>query len=97
MTEAAATDGVGRRRRRWQWVVAGALVVVCAFAAALSFLFVPNWRPPLRDGERFGVDVSAHQDDIDWGAVASDKVDFAYIKASEGGDFTDDRFEAQHR
>jgi lysozyme len=56
------------------------------------FVFVPNWRPPLRDGERYGLDVSAHQGEIDWRRVASDNVEFAYIKASEGGRFTDARF-----
>lgn len=61
-------------------------------AAALWFLWVPNWRPPLRKGERYGIDVSAHQGVIDWDRVARDGVSFAYIKATEGGDFVDDRF-----
>jgi lysozyme len=38
------------------------------------------------------VDVSSHQGAIDWGQVAGDDIDFAYIKASEGGDFVDQRF-----
>lgn len=37
-----------------------------------------------------GVDVSHHQGRVDWDAV---DVDFAYLKATEGGDFTDTRFE----
>ena len=45
-----------------------------------------------RDGERYGVDVSAHQGEIDWRRVAADDIRFAYIKASEGGDFTDPGF-----
>lgn len=77
------------RRRRWPWIVGGVVVLLAALAAAFWFLFVPNWRPPLRDGERHGVDVSNHQGDIDWRAVAHDDVRFAYIKATEGGDFTD--------
>jgi lysozyme len=39
-----------------------------------------------------GVDVSNHQGAIDWRALAKDNVHFAYIKASEGGDFVDARF-----
>jgi lysozyme len=39
-----------------------------------------------------GVDVSNHQGDIDWAALARTDVSFAYIKASEGGDFRDRRF-----
>ena len=65
--------------------------------AGFWFLFVPNWRPPLHDGERYGIDVSNHQGEIDWQAVADDDIDFAYIKASEGGDFTDARFAANWR
>ena len=40
-----------------------------------------------------GVDVSNHQDDIDWPALAGSNVAFAYIKATEGGDFRDKRFQ----
>lgn len=39
-----------------------------------------------------GVDVSWHQGAIDWRALAADDVAFAYIKASEGGDYVDPRF-----
>jgi lysozyme len=61
-------------------------------AAVWWFWWVPTWRPPLRDGERYGVDVSAHQGDIDWQAVADDGMAFAYVKATEGRDFVDARF-----
>jgi lysozyme len=57
------------------------------------FWWVPNWRPSLEEGETYGVDVSAHQGNIDWEAVAHDDIEFAYIKATEGGDFVDERFE----
>ena len=50
-------------------------------------------RPKLRRGlERYGVDVSAHQEESDWSSVAGDDIDFAYIKATEGGDSTDHYF-----
>lgn len=39
-----------------------------------------------------GIDVSKYQGDVDWQAVASSGVRFAYIKATEGGDFLDDKF-----
>ncbi|MEZ5167589.1 MAG: GH25 family lysozyme [Acidimicrobiales bacterium] len=45
------------------------------------------------DRERYGVDVSSHQGPIDWAAVARDNIDFAYLKATEGGDFVDEQFE----
>jgi lysozyme len=41
-----------------------------------------------------GVDVSNHQGEIDWPTLARTDIAFAYIKATEGGDFRDRRFEA---
>jgi lysozyme len=41
-----------------------------------------------------GVDVSNHQGDIDWPTLARTDVAFAYVKATEGGDFRDRRFQA---
>src|SRR5262245_31016447 len=40
-----------------------------------------------------GVDISNHQGDVDWQALAASNVAFAYIKATEGGDFKDKRFQ----
>lgn len=39
-----------------------------------------------------GIDVSHHQGNINWSGVRSDGVIFAYIKATEGGDFVDSEF-----
>ena len=41
-----------------------------------------------------GIDVSKFQGDIDWNKVADGGVKFAWIKASEGGDHADERFQA---
>jgi lysozyme len=41
-----------------------------------------------------GIDVSKFQGDIDWNAVANSGVKFAWIKATEGGDRADERFQA---
>src|SRR5699024_10716888 len=43
--------------------------------------------------EVMGIDVSSHQRDIDWQQVAADGYSFAYVKATEGSNFTDDRFQ----
>ena len=40
-----------------------------------------------------GIDVSHHQGRIDWTAVKRDGIRFAFIKATEGGDWTDPRFQ----
>lgn len=69
-----------------------ALVTILAGLVAWWTYWVPNWRPSLNDGERLGIDVSSHQGSIDWPQVARDGIEFAYVKATEGRDFTDERF-----
>ncbi|HEX2294006.1 MAG TPA: GH25 family lysozyme [Actinomycetota bacterium] len=73
-------------------VVVGAAGAVAAAAATWWLWWVPAWRPPLQEGERYGIDVSSHQGRVDWARVAADGIEFAYLKASEGGDFVDERF-----
>lgn len=69
-------------------VIAGASALLAALAAALG-----GWWTPWASRYVQGVDVSWHQDAIDWRALAADDVAFAYIKATEGGDHVDPRFE----
>lgn len=76
-----------RLRRARGIGLAGALV------AALAALATGVWSPWAR-GLAEGVDVSRHQGVIDWRALAGDGVRFAYIKATEGGDYVDPRFAA---
>lgn len=40
-----------------------------------------------------GIDVSHHQGEIDWKKLKEEKVQFAYIKATEGSGHVDDQFE----
>jgi lysozyme len=68
------------------------VVVVAGLGSWLWFRWLPHHRPDLRAGERYGIDVSHHQGRIDWQAVARDDIDFAYLKASEGGDDVDEEF-----
>ncbi len=39
-----------------------------------------------------GVDVSHYQGDIDWEVLSGEGIDFAFIKATEGSSFVDDKF-----
>jgi lysozyme len=88
----AEPDEVIRRRRRWPVVVAAVLVAGVAIGWWLWIRWLPGYRPGLEAGERYGIDVSSHQGEVDWERVAGDDIDFAYIKATEGGDFVDERF-----
>jgi lysozyme len=67
--------------------------------AALVAAFAVNagwWTPYPRAARRYetwGIDVSHHQGAIDWPRVATTpRLRFAYVKATEGGDFVDHAF-----
>jgi lysozyme len=82
-------------RIRHRLVVALAVVAALMLAAgALWEFWLPSYRPSLRPGEVYGVDVSNYQGRIDWQQVARDQVSFAYIKATEGARFVDAAFSA---
>jgi lysozyme len=67
--------------------------MIAVTAAGGLYLCFREYKP---DRTRFpvrGIDVSHHQGAIDWAAVASDDIAFAYLKASEGGDHRDREFQ----
>jgi len=78
--------------RRWLIGLGIVLVVSGLVVGTGWFVVLPRWRPPMRRGERLGVDVASHQGAIDWASVADDRISFAYIKATEGRDFVDPTF-----
>ncbi len=76
------------------------LAVISILALSASVLALLLWNGvilinnPSRDEYPVrGVDVSAYQGEIDWSVLASQDIDFAFIKATEGSSFTDKRFE----
>ena len=83
----------GDRRRRWPFVVGVVVLGLVVVGAWGWYGWLPKYRPDLREGESYGVDVSSHQGSIDWDRVAADDIEFAYVKATEGGDFVDARFD----
>jgi len=88
--------------RKRPWLAAGAALAAVTSAAAIAGLAIETgWTWNVPDPVRFpvwGVDVSHHQGAIDWGAVASEaRIRFAYVKATEGADFTDHEFERNWR
>jgi lysozyme len=87
---------VARGRRGRRWLVAGAATLVVAVVGAVvgRYVWLPTYRPGIHSGERYGIDVSNYQGQIDWNAVRRDGIRFAYMKATEGGDFTDAHFAA---
>lgn len=71
-----------------------ALIVLAVIGAigASGWQYALGWAPSREAFPVQGVDVSHHQGPIDWAKAAADGVNFAYIKASEGGDLRDPRF-----
>jgi lysozyme len=77
-----------RLRKGWPTLV-GIVVAAVATIVALGYWFYdPGWRYEIR-----GVDVSHDQGEIDWLLLANDRTDFAYIRATDGVDGIDPRFD----
>lgn len=74
------------------------IVFVVSFVLLVAFVALIR-----RDGPNpklypvTGIDVSHHQGEIEWEAVAASGVEFVFIKATEGSDFSDPRFEFNWR
>ncbi len=65
------------------------LIIACVCFLVLVYFKVIKLNHP---GGIKGADISAYQGDIEWD-VLSKKLDFVYIKATEGSSFTDEKFE----
>lgn len=83
-------------------LTAKAKIIICAISAivlaAAAFLLIYNGiiilNSPSKDEYPVrGVDVSHYQGAIDWDLLTSHDIDFAFIKATEGAKYVDDRFE----
>lgn len=79
-----------------------AVAVLCAGIMAIGLtlflliyegILIPN-RPSRKTYPVRGVDVSSYQGEIDWTLLASQDIEFAFVKATEGATYTDRCFEA---
>jgi lysozyme len=68
---------------------AGLAIVLTLVLATSLWLFARGWHPSDSEFPTQGIDVSHHQGRIQWPLLKAQGVDFAYIKASEGGDLRD--------
>jgi lysozyme len=76
--------------------VARGVAVLLGLAAAVYFYYT-HYQPDAASYPVHGIDVSHHQGDIDWPKVARASVHFVYIKATEGADFRDKKFQDNWR
>ena len=70
--------------------------IVCILAIGTSLLYKGHIRFNYPSFENFpiqGIDVSHHQGEIDWSEVKQQSIRFAFIKATEGGNFKDKKFQ----
>jgi len=74
-----------------RFLVYGSLALALCLGAGIVYYM--TWEPDRKRYPIRGIDVSHHNGNIDWQAVAASDVAFAYIKASEGGDFIDPAFD----
>ncbi|MGH8794046.1 MAG: GH25 family lysozyme [Stackebrandtia sp.] len=75
------------------------LSIVAAFAVAAGLAIWASASAsadPATEANPEGIDVSHYQGGIDWGAVRGSGIEFAWIKATEGTSFIDDRFAANY-
>ena len=76
-------------RRIWLFLFGAALL---AGGLLALWAWSGQWHPSDRAFPTQGIDVSHHQGAIDWARLPAQGVDFAYIKATEGGNHRDSRF-----
>jgi lysozyme len=84
-------------RRLVQYGLFAALAAIlagCGSSSGVAPVEFDADMPKPRDYPIHGIDVSKYQGDIDWNAVAGSGVKFVWIKATEGGDHADERFQA---
>lgn len=90
-----------RHPRKHDYRIAAIFLVVAAalvYSGIRLWQYNRNYRPKVDVSgyEVRGIDISAHNGDIDFAKVKQDSIDFIFIKASEGTDFRDKKFVANY-
>src|SRR5687768_3711582 len=87
-----ALKPVAQARRQRNKLGCGIVIAPLLVVAGYAVLGAKAWHPSEARYPTQGIDVSHHQGVIEWSLLSGQGVDFAYIKASEGGDFVDPAF-----
>lgn len=78
-------------KNKWISLVAG--IVVLILIVVIIFMVSNMYKNEKGEDHNVrGVDLSAYQGEVDWDVLADQKIDFAYIKATEGKDYVDEQF-----
>ncbi|MDN5822551.1 MAG: methionine adenosyltransferase domain-containing protein, partial [Brachybacterium sp.] len=96
MRSAPPTPSRGAHRLPGTVLLGAGLLGAIVLVAVLAMLV---WTGVIWPGRIFasghevrGVDVSSYQGEIDWPTLAGNDLDFAYLKATEGSSYVDERF-----
>ena len=91
-TTGETNKGTDMKKKKWPLITACAIIalLVISYCFYNGILWFTN--PSLSQFPVRGIDVSHHQGEIDWKRLSQENILFAFIKATEGGDFVDPRF-----
>lgn len=93
----ASSEHSKRGKRVIICVISAVLLPVCVTAVLLALKKI-NINQYLVAGYPLrGVDVSHYQGEIDWQQIREQGVDFAFIKATEGSSYVDERYEENRK
>lgn len=67
--------------------------LACVMGVLVYFGLFYQQKASAQDYPIQGFDVSHHQGNIDWKKISPEKFQFVYLKATEGGDFKDQKFQ----
>ena len=73
------------------------ILTICIIAFLIYNGNIKFNHPSSKDYPVRGVDVSEYQGEIDWEKLSNQNIDFAYIKATEGSSYTDERFQYNYQ
>ena len=73
------------------------ILTICIIAFLIYNGNIKFNHPSSKDYPVRGVDVSEYQGEIDWEKLSNQNIDFAYIKATEGRSYTDERFQYNYQ
>lgn len=84
------------KKKHWKILDLIFIVFIVIFALWYYGIIIFN-APSEKKFEVKGVDVSAYQGDIDWNILSKQGIKFAFIKATEGSSFVDEKFNINYK
>lgn len=81
-----------RKHLRTLWLTTGVVLIAAMGVWLYASFFAERANPSAEEYPLRGIDISAHNGEIDFSRLYDDGVRFAYIKATEGADFIDRRY-----